>query len=64
VSARESPNGQPLLLVGNEISKTVGIFAIDVVATSPGSRRAAPASAPAAAFSRCCSAKAKEPHGA
>jgi DNA-binding beta-propeller fold protein YncE len=31
VSARESPSGQALLLVGNEISKTVAIFAIEQV---------------------------------
>lgn len=31
VSAADSPSGQPLLLVGNEVSGTVAVFGIDVI---------------------------------
>jgi hypothetical protein len=29
VAAEDSPNGQPLVLVGNEVSRTVAIFQVD-----------------------------------
>jgi len=36
IAGDESPNGQPLVLVGNEVSRTVSIFQVE--ARSRGSR--------------------------
>jgi hypothetical protein len=36
VSAADSPNGKPLLLLANEISGTLSIFQVDMVCNTPG----------------------------
>ena len=36
VSAADSPNGSPLILLANEISGTLSIFQVDVVCNTPG----------------------------
>ncbi|MEI7878890.1 MAG: esterase-like activity of phytase family protein, partial [Planctomycetota bacterium] len=36
VSAADSPNGKPLVLLANEISGTLSIFQVDVVCNTPG----------------------------
>ena len=33
VSAEDSPNGRPLLLVGNEVSQTMAVFAVEQLRT-------------------------------
>jgi 2',3'-cyclic-nucleotide 2'-phosphodiesterase / 3'-nucleotidase / 5'-nucleotidase len=36
VSAEDSPNGRPLLLVGNEVSQTMAVFEVEQIRTRPG----------------------------
>jgi len=35
IAAEDSPNGRPLLLVGNEVSQTLAVFEVEALRTKP-----------------------------